>query len=295
MLYYNHRRKTVTLHYFLGDDRVKNFCIFVDALDFIEANLCEPITQDDIAAACYCSLSTLQKVWRYCTHTSLKEYISKRRLTKCAEEISNSCGTITDIAMKYQYNSPEVFNRAFTKLWGVAPSRFNKEWKFTGVFPRLIPDEMIKGGIYMGKMVDVSELYEFLRSKAGTYVLCFDVVGLMPVNDNFGHKAGDKVILESLKRLDTAAGDDMMLFRIGGDEFALVTCLEDKAKVEALAEKILVQNGNEVESDGNRIPVSLRAGAIKYSGEHFRYSDLFVTLQNAINEARDNGKLYFIN
>ena len=79
---------------------MKNFCIFADAVNYIEDNLCNDVTQDDIAAACCCSLSALQKVWRYCTHTSLKEYISKRRLTRSAEDIAHTDMTLTDIAMK---------------------------------------------------------------------------------------------------------------------------------------------------------------------------------------------------
>ena len=57
------------------------FATFVTALDYIESHLCEDISQEDIAAACFVSLSSLQKVWKYCTHFSLKDYITKRRLT----------------------------------------------------------------------------------------------------------------------------------------------------------------------------------------------------------------------
>lgn len=73
---------------------MKNFYIFADALDYIEGNLCENFTHEDIAAACYCSLSGLQKTWKYCSRTTLKEYISKRRLTKAAEDIAKTDMTI---------------------------------------------------------------------------------------------------------------------------------------------------------------------------------------------------------
>ena len=99
---------------------------------------------------CYCSLSALQKLWRYATHTSLKEYISKRRLTNAGIDLLNTDMTVMDIAMKYQYNSHEVFTRAFTKQWGVAPSVFKKEWnKSCGLFPKLNRD-YLKGAYYMG-------------------------------------------------------------------------------------------------------------------------------------------------
>ena len=79
-----------------------NFCIFTTALDYIEHNLCSEFTQEDIAAVCYCSLSALQKLWRYATHTNLKEYISKRRLTNAGIDLLNTDMTVMDIAMKYQ-------------------------------------------------------------------------------------------------------------------------------------------------------------------------------------------------
>ena len=274
---------------------MKNFCIFVDAVNFIEDNLCNRITQEDIAKACCCSLSNLQKVWRYCSHSSLKEYISKRRLTRSAEDILCGGNTLTEIALKYGYNSPEVFTRAFKKLWGIAPSEFSSKWHSSGIFPRIIPDESrFEGGNYMGRRVDISELYDTLRANPDKYVLCCDVIGLMPINDNYGRVAGDLAIREAFRRIDEAAGDRMTAFRIGGDEFALVTDISDKESVKAFAEGILSHNGEPVECDGTSIPVGLRISAIKLSSEHLRYSELFGRLQSAILSAREKGEVNFI-
>lgn len=279
---------------------MKNFCIFADAVNYIEDNLCDPIAQEDIAAACYCSLSSLQKVWRYCSHTSLKEYISKRRLTRCAEDIVHTNMTLTDIAMKYQYNSPEVFSRAFYKFWGVSPSKLKEKWRSTGLFPRIIPDEQkLEGGIYMGRRVDISELYSELQAAGeDTFVLCFDIMNFDSVNKTYGRAAGDSVIREVFHRIDDAAGDKMTAFRIGGDEFALVTGLSDKAEVDGTAQKVILLNGQALECDGNAIPISVRVGAVKLncSGHSICYSELFDRMQNAINETRDVGKvIYFLN
>ncbi len=274
---------------------MRNFCIFADAVNFIEDNLCEPIRQEDIAAQCCCSLSALQKVWRYCSHTSLKEYITKRRLTRCAEDMLHTDLTLIEIAMKYGFNSPEVFSRAFKKLWGIAPSEFRRNRRSAGIFPRIIPDESkLEGGIYMGRRVDISELYEQLRAEPDSYVLCCDIVGLMPINENLGRNAGDAVITEAFRRIDEAASDTMMAFRIGGDEFALVTGLADKDKVRALGDSIIAQNGNAIECEGKTIPVSVRIGAIRLSSEHLRYSELFNSLQNTINSTRSAGEILFM-
>lgn len=270
-----------------------NFCIFTTALDYIEHNLCSEFTQEDIAAVCYCSLSALQKLWRYATHTSLKEYISKRRLTNAGIDLLNTDMTVMDIAMKYQYNSHEVFTRAFTKQWGVAPSVFKKEWnKSCGLFPKLNRD-YLKGAYYMGnKKFDVTELFDYLNERTGTYVLCFDIVGLMRINDEISREAGDKVILESLKRINAAAVEDMPVLRIGGDEFVMVTGLDDVEKVTKIAKAVMAKNGGETAYKGGTVPVSIRSGAVMIR-KPLKYSMLCHDFDEVISFARNDGEVHF--
>lgn len=66
---------------------MKNFCILSDALEYIEANLQIGLTQEEIARACACSLSSLQKLFSYCFHLGVADYITKRRMTNSAREL----------------------------------------------------------------------------------------------------------------------------------------------------------------------------------------------------------------
>jgi len=108
-----------------------------EALEYIENNLCDEISQEDIANACYCSLSSLQKLFRYVFHVSIKEYVSKRRLTYAAKELINTDNSIIDIALRYQYNSHEVFTRAFTKVWGITLKCLEVRGDSPVYFPKL--------------------------------------------------------------------------------------------------------------------------------------------------------------
>ena len=94
---------------------LKNFYILTDAINYIENNLCNDFSLENVAASCYSSLSGLKKLFAYVFHMGLKEYISKRRMTHAAHDLLNTSESITQIALKYQYNSPEVFTRAFFK------------------------------------------------------------------------------------------------------------------------------------------------------------------------------------
>ncbi len=131
------------------------------------------------------------------------------------------------------------------------------------------------------KKMDITELYEALQARQETYVLCFDIVGLEPINRDIGHSAGDLAILESLRRIDREAAEDMLLFRIGGDEFALVTGLSDPAAVDAAEARVLAHNGEMIDYAGRAIPLSLRSGRIQIASGNLRYAELFGAMQEA--------------
>ena len=253
------------------------------ALEYIENRLDEDISQEECARSACVSLSGLQKLFRNVFHKSIGDYITRRKLTAAAKELQQREMTVLDIALKYGWGSAEAFTRAFSRVWGVTPTEYRRRWRFSGLCPKLdFPRNlMYKGECIMTHRYDISELYDYIKSMQGTYLLCFDIVHMMEINDNYGHDAGDKAILECLHRIDRECTDGMMMFRIGGDEFVMMTGLSDKAAVEALAKKILSHNGETVEHGGNTIPVSLRAGAVLLTSGRLSYSELFAELVSA--------------
>ncbi len=271
-----------------------SFILFVTALDYIEAHLTEDFSQNDIASNCYCSLSSLQKTWKYCTHLSIKEYITKRRITLAGKDMLQNDISVLDAAMKYGYNSHEVFTRAFTNVWGISPSRFKKEWKGNAIlYPRLNP-EYLEGDVIMNnKKFDVSEFYDYLRSQSGTYVLCFDVQNLMVINNELGNKAGDMVLIEAFRRINEAADENMLCLRMGGDEFVMITESFDKEYVMSIAEKVIIHNGEKTSYSGGEVAVSMRCGAIIID-KKLKYSKLCNDFNEVMEKARNSGKVEFI-
>lgn len=264
---------------------MKKFMILTESIDFIERNLCEPITRKDISNHCYVALSTLEKLFRYALGTSIKSYISRRRMTQAAKDIANESSSITDIAMKYQYSSIEVFSRAFKRVWNVNPSEFTEKWRFTGIFPKINYEFKEGDDLYMArKRVDMSEAYDYFREHKGSYVLCFDIQNLIAVND-ISKKAGDLAILETASRIEKSADDSMLLMRIGGDEFALITGLYDYEAVKDLSEKVMSKNGETINFDGKDLPLSLWCGITKIP-ESLRYNEFFTDMHEAISVSK---------
>jgi AraC family transcriptional regulator len=263
----------------------RNFMVLTESINIIEENLRERITREEIAARCFVSLSALEKLYRYALHMSIKDYTERRRMTIAAKDLAEGGYSVTETAMRCGYNSPEVFSRAFKRVWNVNPSEFCNRWKFTGIFPKINYEYREGEDLYMArKKLDISEAYDYLRDHAGSVVYCFDIMGLMEVN-NVSRKAGDLIILEALQRIDRAAGDDMLTLRIGGDEFALVTGLKSEEEAQTYADRILADNGKPVTCDGRDFPVSLWCGVTRIP-EKLRYGEFFTDLHRAIVESK---------
>lgn len=264
---------------------MRNLRVLAAVLDAIEERLCEPIRLDDLAAACYCSASGLQKLFRYVFHSSVSEYTAKRRLSRASAELVSTDKSVTEIALDYQYGSPEAFSRAFKRFWGIPPSVFRRERRFTNLFPKfkLIEEN---GGYVMPdnfrRRVDITDLYDELKKLRDTYVLGVDVCGLMKVNDTLGHAAGDLIIAEAAARIEKEIPPDMLMFRVGGDEFAVVTGYTDEAEVRALWERIARHNGEAVDFEGTEIPVSTRFGICKVPGGNLKYGELHTEISKSL-------------
>lgn len=266
---------------------MRNTLVLSAALEIVEARLREPMNADDLARACYLSCSGLQKLFGYALRSSVSEYITKRRLSCAARDLLDTDKPIIEIALTYQYGSPEAFSRAFKRFFNVSPSAFRKTRRFPELLPRLRIEE--DGGNNMGRRpIDISNLYDELKKFGGTIVLSLDIQGLMAINCQYGHAAGDVVIAEAFARIERAIGEDMLLFRIGGDEFAVVTGLCDMDQARTLAEEIAAPNGEAVAVGENQIPVGMRIGISRVPEGALSYNKALSIIIDAVSKARED-------
>ena len=67
---------------------MQNMKLLVAALEYIENHLSDEISMADVAAACFSSKSTIEKLFR-CVHgVSVHEYIIRRRMMFAARKLS---------------------------------------------------------------------------------------------------------------------------------------------------------------------------------------------------------------
>ena len=251
--------------------------LLAKAVEYIEQHITEDIHTEDIAANCFCSRSSLEKIFRLVSHLSVRDYIMRRRMTKAAKMlVEEPAKSVLDVAVFYGYSSNEAFTRAFRQVWNQLPSEFRDKGRSSELFPRMIPLEL--GVPKMNRTVfDISELYDLFRARRDCYFVCCDIRSLIPINE-ISRKAGDLAIIESMKRMEDAAGPEDIVFRIGGDEFVMLTNSTDEAYAGEMIRKILSHNGECFDYEDQKIPLSLYGGLIKLGGEMKRYDELFTDL-----------------
>ncbi|MGN1423758.1 MAG: effector binding domain-containing protein [Oscillospiraceae bacterium] len=93
-----------------------------NALRYIEDNITQELDIADIAARAYVSAFHFQRIFGVLCGMTVGEYIRSRRLSLAAQELSRSDIKVIDAAVKYGYDSPDSFARAFTKFHGISPS-----------------------------------------------------------------------------------------------------------------------------------------------------------------------------
>ncbi len=128
-------------------------------LAYIEENLQGEVDLLTAARIACQSPSGLQRFFSIVADVSLSEYIRRRRLTMAAFELTHSDIKIIDLALKYGYDSPEAFARAFGILHGVSPSAARGEGVHLKAYPRLSFLLTLKGDIPMDYRIETREAF----------------------------------------------------------------------------------------------------------------------------------------
>lgn len=115
-------------------------------LEYIEDNLEKDIDIEKIAGDVFVSPYYLRKGFGIITGYSVGEYIRNRRLYEAAESICRTDEKIIDIALKYGYETPESFSKAFTRFHGMTPIAIRKHPELIRTFLPLNIRIEITGG-----------------------------------------------------------------------------------------------------------------------------------------------------
>lgn len=151
----------------------------------------------------------------------------------------------------------------------------------TGVFNRRYLFELAEG---------VLEKYKI--SKDSFSVIMLDIDYFKKVNDNYGHVAGDKVLIEIARECKEILGKEYIFGRYGGEEFLAVlpsTDLRTAAKFAEAIRKKIEKHPVKI-ADSKELKVTLSLGVAEVNDESGGIQNIFNKVDSALYAAKRNGR-----
>ncbi len=136
-----------------------------NVIEYIEQNLTEDITIKDLADKAYVSEYHFHRIFTVLCGFSVAEYIRNRRMTVAARELIRGEEKVIDIAIKYRYESPDSFTRAFTKFHGITPSAAKEKGAQLRDFAPLRIILSLEGGTMMEYRIEEKAAFTVMGRK----------------------------------------------------------------------------------------------------------------------------------
>jgi len=142
----------------------------------IEETLTETVRMEELARMVCMSPYHFQTLFACMTDMSIGEYVRRRRMSRAAAELQNG-EKVLDVALKYGYQSPTSFNRAFRQVHGIAPSEAQKPGALLKTYPPIRFQITIKGAEEMKYCIKPMDAFDVLvKKREFVYENCFEAV-----------------------------------------------------------------------------------------------------------------------
>ena len=132
------------------------------AIEYIECHITDDISAEDVADYVHISSFHFQKGFSMLCGYSIMEYIRNRRLALAGGELATTDEKVIDVAMKYGYNSPDSFAKAFSRFHGISPTMVRKSEAMIKTFAPLKLEISLKGGYLMNYKIVEKESFTVL-------------------------------------------------------------------------------------------------------------------------------------
>ena len=154
-----------------------------EAISYMEDHLLEEINYEDVARHVHTSSYEFHRTFSCLTGMTANAYIRNRRLSLASMDLMDSNVRITDIALKYGYDTPEAFTKAFTRFHGVSPKAAREDAAKLTLFNPLVIKITVDGG----KSMD----YRIVQTEQKKFIALTRSFSNEIINDNDNHEIPD--------------------------------------------------------------------------------------------------------
>lgn len=137
------------------------------------------------------------------------------------------------------------------------------------------------------------DLKNIMKTNTKAALLLIDLDRFKVINDTLGHYFGDRVLIETTKRLGKILGKEILMFRLGGDEFIIILQNTTEEKCTRVAQRILDEFENSFNIDDTEIMITSSIGISMFPEHGDNQEDLLKHADAAMYLAKENGKNNF--
>lgn len=116
------------------------------AIGYMEENITRDLSVEDVAGKVYLSPFYFQKGFAMLCGMTVGEYIRRRRLSLAGSELMTTDEKVVNVALKYGYDSPDSFTRAFSRFHGATPTAVRRQEATVKSFGALRIHFTLEGG-----------------------------------------------------------------------------------------------------------------------------------------------------
>ena len=178
------------------------------AINYMEEHLLEDINYETVARQVHISSYEFHRAFSFLSGMTANTYIRNRRLSLAGKELLETDAKVTDIALKYGYDTPESFTKAFTRFHGMAPKYVRESGAKLILFNPLV----IKISMEGGKGMD----YRIVEKQEQKFLALVRKFRNDSINDDENHEIPDfwsecheKELVEPLRNLKPAGKRDL--------------------------------------------------------------------------------------
>ena len=135
-----------------------------NSIQYIEEHITENLSVDEIAKAVSVSPFYFQKGFAMLCGFTVAEYIRNRRLALAASELISTDVKVIDLALKYGYDSPDSFTKAFTRFHGVTPAAVRRDAVAVKTFAPLKIKFSLEGGYIVDYKIESKPAFTVLAN-----------------------------------------------------------------------------------------------------------------------------------
>lgn len=155
---------------------------------------------------------------------------------------------------------------------------------------KLASSDPLTGVLNRAKLEQEFNQLNLTQPQQAAAVIFIDLDDFKAVNDQFGHRAGDALLIKVAHWLASMAPPNTLVARMGGDEFVLLSVNVSRAAIEQFVDALLIRGQQPVTLENGVAHIGFSVGVCEFTTPYVGFNALYTLADQAMYQIKKNGK-----